>query len=35
MNGHQASLFFPETGLACEAILTMDGVTAVYQSIFD
>jgi CubicO group peptidase (beta-lactamase class C family) len=35
INGHQASLFFPEMGLAREAILTMDGVTAVYQRVFD
>ena len=35
MNGQRASLFFPETGSAREAILTVDGITAVYQRVFD
>jgi hypothetical protein len=35
MNGHRASLFFPETGLAREAILTVDGITMVYQRVYE
>ena len=35
VEGRRASLFFPETGLAREAILTVDGITAVYQRVFD